>query len=143
MKRMFDENEIAEIVKSNTSPAKLYMHRINVWFSTSTVPSGDSGKIRNVPFVVYTTSAEPFTSLNDVHTAVFNNTTNYLSSGGEVIYNSDSSEQGKVYSVRLGGSKGYSDIEVNFLPTTHMTSGKISYGYNKIEKCVDYVVEIK
>lgn len=142
MKRMFDENEIAEISKSSAAPAKLYMHRINVWFSSSTVPTGDSGKIRNVPFVIYTTRAEPFTSLNDVHTEIFANTSVYLSSGGNVVYNSDSSEQGKVYGVLLGGSKNYTYITIYFIPTTHMTSGYIDYAYNKIQECADKVVEV-
>ena len=55
-KRMWSENQVAEIAKKNAAPAKLYMHSIK--FEGNLGTAGSDGSIK---ITVYSYSQEPFT----------------------------------------------------------------------------------
>lgn len=125
-KRMWSENQIGEIAKENSS--KVYRHRIYMTIQSSVTPSGDSGKIDSIGFEFFSSKAEKYTTVAEIQDFYNWITHSFDFATGNVIYNSDSYEQGLTTSVILGGSRGSNGtIEVRFFPTAHMKKGVIVY----------------
>lgn len=142
-KRMWSENQIGEIAKENSS--KVYRHRIYISINSSVTPSGDSGKIGSIGFEFYSSKAEKYTTVAEIQEFYNWITHSFDFATDNVIYNSDTYEQGFTTSVILGGSRGSNgSIEVRFFPTTHMKAGFIRYNdaAAAVKKLSDTVYEV-
>lgn len=142
-KRMWSENQIGEIAKE--SGAKVYRHRIYVRIKSDVTPLGDNGKVTSFGFDFISTRAEKFTSLKEIQ-QFYNWITHGFPLGtSQVVYTNNSSEQGNAYVVILGGTPNYpANVEFRFIPTTHMTTGYISYHDDSkfVQSLSDTVTEV-
>ena len=118
-----------EIAKLKSQQEKVYRHRIYMTINSNVSPSaGSNGKIGSIGFEFFSSRAEKYTTVAEIQDFYDWITHSFDFATGNVIYNSDTHEQGLTTSVILGGTRGTNgSIEVRFFPTAHMTRGFIIY----------------
>ena len=118
-----------EIAKLKSQQEKVYRHRIYMTINSNVSPSaGSNGKIDSIGFEFFSSRAEKYTTVAEIQDFYDWITHSFDFATGNVIYNSDTHEQGLTTSVILGGTRGTNgSIEVRFFPTAHMTRGFIIY----------------